>query len=548
LRDKAGIILNRLVYGFTFAFLYQIVIGIATSLLSIPLTGNIQDLISGFKNIESQQGPILVAWWIISTITITAISLVIIRYRKYLSPYKEEKNIEIPPKITALTAIIIGAIISLLFFLLDLIIGTITKSTSQTDVHAIYQSAMVGDFSPLLISIVFSILAGFVIVGVAGKTSKVKDMTKKMDFSDLTKISKIISKNSDETVTTADTIGLQPGELIHVGERKVEEVTYDLIEYDKDSVIKKQLEKAEDCLTPKEKTSNFWINITGVHDPSVIQKFGKYFGLHKLVQADIMNTELRPKLEVSENYIFLVLKMPRFDKQNQRLVVEQVSIILGNNFVLSFQEIPGDVFEKIRERIRTGAGDVRKEKSDYLAYLLVDALTDNFFAVIEAIGDSTENLEKELMEKPSPKTLQTIHLLKRQLIILRKIIWPLREVTDSFERTTSDLVSSSTKTYLRDVYSHTIQVMDSVESLRDVVGGMLDTYLSSVSNKMNEVMKTLTIIASIFIPITFIAGVYGTNFDYIPELSWKGSYFVMIGVMSVIVIIMMMWFRKKEWF
>jgi len=361
LQDKIGIILNRLVYGFTFAVLYQIVIGIATSLLSIPLTGNIQDLISGFENIESEQGPILVAWWIISTITITSISLIIIRYRKYLSPYKEEKNIEIPPKITALTAIIIGAIISFLFFLLDLVIGIITKSSSQTDVHAIYQSAMSGDFSPLFVSIVFSILAGFVIVGIAGKTSKVKDITKKMDFSDISKISKIISKNYSETKTTADTIGLQPGELIHVGERKVEEVSYDLIEYNKDSVITKQFDKTEDCLITKEKNSNFWINITGVHDPIVIQRFGQYFDLHKLVQADIMNTELRPKFEVTENYIFLVLKMPRFDKQSRELVMEQVSLVLGKNYVLSFQEIPGDVFEKIRERLRTGAGDVRRE-------------------------------------------------------------------------------------------------------------------------------------------------------------------------------------------
>lgn len=548
MKDKAGVILNRLVYGFTFAILYQIVIGIATSLLSIPLTGNIQDLISGIENIDSQHGLLLVTWWVISTIIITVISLIIIQYRKYLSPYKEEKNIEIPPKITALTAIIIGTIISFLFFLLDLIIGAITISRSQADINAIYQAASSGDFGPLMVSIIFSILAGFIIVGVAGKTSKVKDITEKMDFSDLSKISKIISKNSDDIITTADTIGLQPGELVHVGERKVDQITYDLIEYTSDSIKEKRCEKTQDCLIVKERNSNFWINITGVHDPSVIQEVGEYFGLHKLIQADIMNTELRPKIEVTENYIFLIMKMPRFDKKSNRLIMEQVSLILGKNYVLSFQEIQGDVFEKIRERIRMGVGDVRKEKSDYLAYLLVDALTDNFFAMIEAIGETTEILEKELMEHPTPKTLETIHLLKRQLITLRKITWPLREVTDSFERTPSNLVSSNTRTYLRDVYSHTVQVMDSIESLRDVVGGMLDTYLSSVSNKMNEVMKTLTIIASIFIPITFIAGVYGTNFEYIPELSWEGSYFAMIGAMVIIVIIMMFWFKKKQWF
>jgi len=548
LKANVGIVVNRLVIGFTFAFLYQIVIGIATSLLSIPLTGNIQDLISGIENIDSHHGLFLVAWWITSTIIITGMSLVIIRYRKYLSPYKEEKNIEIPPKITAFTAIIIGAIISFLFFLLDLIIGAITISGSQADINAIYQAALSGDFWPLILSIIFSILAGFIIVGVAGKTSKVKDLTQKMDFSDISKISKIISKTSENVKTTADTIGLQPGELVHVGERKVDQIAYNLIEYTSGSIKEKRCESYQECLVVKESPSNYWINITGVHDPSVIHEFGKYFGLHKLIQADIMNTELRPKFEVTEDYIFLIMKMPRFDRENNRLIMEQVSLVLGKNYVLSFQEVHGDVFEKIRERIRTGVGDVRKENSDYLAYLLVDALTDNFFSMIEAIGETTENLEKELMEHPTPKTLETIHLLKRQLIALRKITWPLREVTDSFERTPSNLVSSNTRTYLRDVYSHTVQVMDSIESLRDVVGGMLDTYLSSVSNKMNEVMKTLTIIASIFIPITFIAGVYGTNFDYIPELSWEGSYFVMIAVMIIIVIIMMSWFKKKQWF
>ena len=548
MNDKVGIILNRLVYGFTFAIVYQIVIGIATSMLSIPLTGNIQDLISGFENLESEQGPLLVSWWIISTIIITVISLMIIRYQKYLSPYKEEKNIEIPPKITAFTAIIIGAIMSFLFFLLDSIIGAIIKPGSHTDVEAIYQAAIAGDPFPLIVSIIFSILAGFIIVGVASKTARVKDITKKMDFSDMSKISKLISKTSKDVTTTADTIGLQPGALVHVGKLRVDDTSFNLIEYDQTSVEEKQFDRTEDCLVTQEKSSKFWINVTGIHDPSVIQKFGEYFGIHKLTQANIMNSELRPIIEIAENYIFLIMKMPRYDTEQRHLIMEQVSIVLGKNFVLSFQEIPGDVFEKIRERIREGIGDVRAKGSDYLAYLLMDALIDNFFVMIETIGEITEHLEKELMEKPTPQTLETIHNLKRQLILLRKTTWPLREVTDSFERTESMLVSSGTKKYLRDVYTHAVQVMDSIESLRDVVAGMLDTYLSSVSNKMNEVMKTLTVIASIFIPITFIAGIYGTNFEYIPELAWEGSYFVMLGGMTAIVIVMLSWFKKKQYF
>ena len=191
--------------------------------------------------------------------------------------------------------------------------------------------------------------------------------------------------------------------------------------------------------------------------------------------------------------------------------------------------------------------ELGKKKSDYLAYALCDAIVDNFFVVIEEAGALTEKLEEELMKNPSPQTLQTIHLLKREMIILRKSIWPIREVIDNFERSPTQLVDDSTKKYLRDVYNHTIQVMDTIEGLRDMVGGMLDTYLSSVSNRMNEVMKTLTVIASIFIPITFIAGIYGTNFEYIPELSWEGSYFVMLVVMTIIVAIMVSWFRKKQW-
>ena len=545
--EKAGIIANRLVYGFTFAFLYQTVIGIATSLLSIPLTGNIQDLISGFEQIESRHGPWLVAWWVISTVIITGISLVIIRYRRYLSPYKGEKNIEVPPRITAVTAIIIGAIISFLFFLLDLVVGLVDTAGSQTDVQAIYQAAISGDFIPLSVSILFSIIAGFIIVGVASRTARVKALTKNMDFTDIAKLGRIIAKKPGDTTTTADTIGLQPGELVHVGEREVDKVTFDLFEYGPDDFGESHHEKSEDCLITKGSRSRFWINVSGIHDPATIRRFGEYFGLHRLIQADIMNSELRPKIEITDDYIFLIMKMPYFHEESGRLDIEQISLVLGKNHVLSFQERDGDVFDTIRDRIRTGEGDVRGQPSDRLAYLLVDAIIDNFFAIMERIGERTEKLEEELMQKPNPQTLQTIHVLKRQMIMLRKTIWPLREVTDSLARTTSDLVSPETRTYLRDVYSHTIQVMDTIESLRDMVGGMLDTYLSSLSNKMNEVMKTLTVIASIFIPITFVAGIYGTNFEYIPELSWQGSYFVMIAAMAAIVAVMLGWFKKKEW-
>jgi len=214
---------------------------------------------------------------------------------------------------------------------------------------------------------------------------------------------------------------------------------------------------------------------------------------------------------------------------------------------LLFQETKDDIFDPIRERLKNSVGKIREKKSDYLAYALVDAIIDYYYVIMEKIGMQSEELEEELMNNPTPKTLQTIHTLKREMVTLRKSIWPTREVIDRFDRMESDLIEESTRTYLHDVYNHTVQVMDNIEGLREMIGGMLDTYLSSIGNKMNEVMKTLTIIASIFIPITFIAGIYGTNFSYVPELEWDGSYFVMIGVMGIIVLVMMLWFRNKKW-
>ena len=527
--------------------MYQIIIGVATSVLSIPLTGNIQDLISGVEQIESTQGPWLVVWWVISTIIITMVALLIVRYRKYISPYKEEINIEIPPKITAATAIIIGSIISFLFFLLDTIIGLIADTSSTTDVTAIYQSAIVGDFVPLTVSIIFSIIAGFIIVGVTSKTSKVKEITKDFGISNITDLTRFINNTKTQKTTISDTIGKRPGALIHVGEKKVDKVTINLIEYDAESIDEINDTTTEKCLESKNKSNVSWINVIGIHDANVIKSFGDTFGIHSLHQSNIMNTELRPSVEIFDDYILIMLKMPHYDPKTGKLDLEQISIILAKNHLLTFQEIEADFFDEIRKRIRNSNGNIRKLKSDYLAYSIIDAIIDSYFLVLEKIGDITENLEEELMQNPTPETMQTIQTLKRRMISLRKAIWPGREIINSLERDSSILISEKTRPYLRDVYNHTIQVTDSIEGLRDVIGGMLDTYLSSVSNRMNEVMKTLTIIASIFIPITFIAGIYGTNFSYVPELAWEGSYFVMLGVMGIIVLIMIGYFRKKRW-
>lgn len=547
MRNKIGIIINRLVYGFTFAFLYQIVIGIATSLLSLPLTGNIQDLISGVEQIDSQHGPGLVAWWIISTIIITAMTLLIIRYKKYLSPYKGEKNIEVPPRITIVTAIIIGTLISFLFFLLDSVIGLITKAGTATDVEAIYQAAVVGNFAPLVISIIFSIVAGFIIVGVASKTSKVKEMTKDIGLQNITKISKILNKTKTQKTSLADTIGQSPSALIHVGQQKVENVRIDMIEYDPETITEKSDVKIKECLESKDKPNVSWINIIGIHDPKIIEAFGNSFEIHPLHQANIMNTELRPSIEISDNYIMIMLKMPHYISETGKLELEQISIILAKDHIVTFQEIEADFFDQIRKRLRNKTGTIRNLKSDYLTYAIIDAIIDSYFLVIEKIGDITEDLEEELMQNPTAETMQTIQTLKRRMISLRKSIWPAREIVDFLGRDSIMLISDNTRTYLRDVYNHVIQVIDTIEGLRDVIGGMLDTYLSSVSNRMNEVMKTLTIIAAIFIPITFIASIYGTNFVYVPELQWEGSYFAMLTGMAVVSGMMILWFKRKKW-
>ena len=547
MKESIGIIINRFVYGFAFAFLYQIVIGIATSLLSIPLTGNIQDLISGVEQIESQHGPWLVVWWIISTIVITAMALLIIRYKRYLSPYKGEKDIEIPPKITVVTAIIIGASISFLFFLLDTVIGMVVEPGTKTDVSAIYQAAIIGDFAPLTVSILFSIIAGFIIVGVASKTSKVKEITKDFGLQDIANISRIMNKTKTQKTTLADTIGQRPGALIHVGERRVEQVTMNLIEYDEKNIHEIPNASIKECLESKNKSNVSWINVVGVHDAEIIKTFGDDFDIHALHQSNIMNTELRPYIEVFDNYVLLMLKMPHYDDKTGKLDLEQISIILAQGHVLTFQEHSADFFDQIRNRLRNNSGSIRKLQGDYLTYAIIDAIIDSYFLVIEKVGDMTEDIEEELMANPDPETMQTIQTLKRRMISLRKSIWPAREIIDYLGRDSTSLISDNTRTYLRDVYNHVIQVTDSIEGLRDVIGGMLDTYLSSVSNRMNEVMKTLTVIAAIFIPITFIAGIYGTNFSYVPELQWEGSYFVMLIGMALISGTMIAWFRKKRW-
>jgi magnesium transporter len=260
-----------------------------------------------------------------------------------------------------------------------------------------------------------------------------------------------------------------------------------------------------------------------------------------------VDTDQRPKIKDFGDYIFIILKMHYYDKENNEIEIEQVSLIFGKNYVISFQEREGDVFDPIRERIRNNIGRIRKARADYLIYALMDAIIDNYFTILEKLGEETEDLEAKVIKNPVPANLQIIYRLKSELIFLRKSVWPLREVISILEKGESALIDKSTNIYLRDIYGHTIQVMDTVETLRDVISGTLEVYLSSVSNRMNEIMKVLTIIATIFIPLTFIVGIYGMNFQYMPELKWVWSYPVVLLGMLIIGIIMVFYFRRKKW-
>jgi magnesium transporter len=287
--------------------------------------------------------------------------------------------------------------------------------------------------------------------------------------------------------------------------------------------------------------------VDGIHEVEIIEKIGKNYGIHPLLLEDILNTEQRPKLDDFDDYMFLVLKMLSFDEERGEITTEQVSLILGQNYVISFQEREGDVFNPVRDRIRNAKGRIRRMGADYLAYALLDSIVDSYFLILERIGDRIEGLEEDLISNPDEKTLQTIHHLKREMIFLRRSIWPLREVISGISRKESNLIKESTEIFLRDVYDHTIQVIDTIESFRDTVSGMLDIYLSSLSNRMNEVMKVLTIFASIFIPLTFVAGIYGMNFSNMPELGWKWGYFCALAIMAGIGISMLFYFKRKHW-
>lgn len=348
--------------------------------------------------------------------------------------------------------------------------------------------------------------------------------------------------------------GLPPGTAIHVGEKKTDRVRMSVVDYDRDNYEAFFPEDIKECESFKQKPSVTWINIDGLHEAQKIEAFGECFGLHPLTIEDILHTTQRPKMDVFDEYVFLVIKMPRLHIETNQIETEQVSLIISGNYLLTFQELEGDTFDAVRSRIKTNKGRIRRMGVDYLAYALMDSVIDHYFAILEQVGEQIEELEEELVDNPSPETLQKIHALKREMILLRKSVWPLREVISGLQRDEVPQITEAIHFFLKDLYDHTIQVIDTVETFRDIISGMVDIYLSSVSNRMNEVMKVLTIYAAIFIPLTFIAGIYGMNFNpekspfNMPELNWAYGYPFALGLMLVLGLGMLLYFKKKNWF
>jgi magnesium transporter len=367
---------------------------------------------------------------------------------------------------------------------------------------------------------------------------------------------------SKDDVSNTDILEFAVHPLPMINEKPLERPKITIIDYDELHYHEAEAKDVEECFRFKNQPTVTWINIDGLHQMDVLEKLGSCYGIHPLVLEDIL-TDQRPKIEDYDDYIFIVLKMLYYDdgsnekkKQDEEneddlgdtnLDVDQVSMILGPNFIISFKEKEVDVFNPLRDRLRTAKGKIRRQGADYLAYSMIDAIVDHYFVIMEDLGERFEELEDVVVSDPQPGILPTIYNLKRDMLFLRKSVWPLREAISKMQRSDSPLVSEAIKIYLRDVYDHTIQVIENIETFRDMSASLLETYLSSLSNKLNEVIKLLTIISTIFIPLTFLAGLYGMNFKFMPELESPLGYPAVLILMLLVVVVMMAYFRKKEW-
>jgi magnesium transporter len=342
-------------------------------------------------------------------------------------------------------------------------------------------------------------------------------------------------------------VGMPPGSLVYTGEKERRPARITITRYNENDLDERQVDAFTDCRTADEKGVVTWINVNGVSRVKDLEKLGECFKIHPLVLEDILEVGQRPKVEDYDDYLYIVLDSIKPVAEAEGLASQEISLVLGPHYVLSFYEGEGDLFAPIRERLLTAKGRIRKMGADYLAYTIIDLVVDNYFVELEKFGDQIESLEDEVVARPSPQTLRDVHQFKNDMIMLRKSLWPLREVIARLERRESPLISENLANYFRDVYDHTIIAIDTVETYRDILSGMLDIYLSSMSNRLNEIMKVLTIIATIFMPLTFITSLYGMNFKNMPELQWEYGYYGVIGIVVMVAVTMLVFFRSKRW-
>ncbi len=365
--------------------------------------------------------------------------------------------------------------------------------------------------------------------------------------------------------TRAHKAGLAPGTPVHIGEKNEQPVKISVIEYGVDNcALHKQLSLDELLALPRNSAVT-WINIDGVHNVSTVTRICEQFGIHTLVQEDIVNTDQRPKVDEYDGYLFVVLKMlrrheststtqrstvraqQRHAPDEQLIEVEQVSLVIMDRVVICFQEFMGDVFDPIRARLHAGKGSIRRRGADYLGYCLLDAIVDHYYILLEQIETRIEPIEEIVVVNPTPDVVVQIQSLKRDLLYLRRSLWPTREMVYRLSREDSSIIDSDTRLFLRDLYDHVIHVIEILDGLQELASGSMDIYLSSISNRMNSIMKVLTIISTIFIPLTFVAGIYGMNFIHMPELAWPWAYPATLGVMALTALGMLRFFRSKRW-
>jgi magnesium transporter len=340
-------------------------------------------------------------------------------------------------------------------------------------------------------------------------------------------------------------VGQAPGSLIYTGDIEDSPVEISVIRYGEDFFERQILERVEDAHQEKDNDYVSWINIEGIHDIDVIKQIGNDFNLHPLMLEDILNIEQRPKIDDFDDNIIVFLKMLYVNEG--KLIVEPISIVLGPNYIISFQEKPGDVFDNVRTRLENSNGKIRKRGSDYLLYSLMDAVIDNYFLVLEYISEKLEVLEDKMLRSTDNRLLQELQHCRKQVVLIRRSIYPLREIVNKLNREEYEAISAETENFFRDLYDHTIQIIETIETFKETVSSLKDVFMTSVSNKMNEIMKVLTLIATIFIPITFVVGVYGMNFDFMPELRWKYGYVIVWGIMLLMAGSMLLYFKKKKW-